>query len=256
MKRRPVRVVSRSVPRSRLARLRVRLDRPAGAVGALLFPPLCARCDVEAEEPPLCGVCRALLMPQPPSACRRCGFVAGRPGRCPRCRRRRFAFCALAAPFRYRGAARDLLLRAKFGGEPMALEPFVAPMARCAASRGFAAEGDLVAWVPLSFRRRLRRGFDQSEWLARRVARRLGLPCLRLLTRRHRRPVSRLPARARARAVAGTFGVRRGRRKRIEGRRVLLVDDVLTTGSTLDEAARALIGAGARDVRAVVAAVS
>ena len=108
---------------------------------------------------------------------------------------------------------------------------------------------DIVAPMPLHWFRRWRRGFNQSELLAGEVARRLGLPLAsgRALRRlRHSAPQSGLSSAARRRNVAGLFDV--ADRRSIEGRRVLLVDDVLTTGATAQAAARALKRAGAAQV--------
>jgi ComF family protein len=107
---------------------------------------------------------------------------------------------------------------------------------------------DVVVPMPLHWLRRWRRGFNQSGLLASEVGRRLGLPLqTRALRRkRHAAPQSGLSSAARRRNVAGLFAV--SDRRLIEGRRVLLVDDVLTTGATAQAAARALKSAGAAQV--------
>ena len=107
---------------------------------------------------------------------------------------------------------------------------------------------DLVVPMPLHWYRRWRRGFNQSELLGREVAGRLGLPMLaRALRRtRHAAPQSGLSSAARRRNVTGLFSV--SDRQKVSGRRVLLVDDVLTTGATAQAAARALKSAGAAQV--------
>ena len=107
---------------------------------------------------------------------------------------------------------------------------------------------DVVVPMPLHWFRRWQRGFNQSELLAGPVARRFGLPVSgNVLGRsRHASPQSGLSSAARRRNVAGLFEV--ADRRSIEGRRVLLVDDVLTTGATAQAAARALKRAGAAQV--------
>jgi ComF family protein len=111
-------------------------------------------------------------------------------------------------------------------------------------------EGDAVTWVPLSRKRRARRGFDQAELLARALARRLDVPARRLLVRRRdTREQARATAQERRRALRGAFsGV-----GLVPGR-VLLVDDVVTTGSTVAACASTLRRAGAH--RVVVAAAA
>lgn len=102
---------------------------------------------------------------------------------------------------------------------------------------------DVVTWAPTSSSRRARRGFDHGELIARTVAHQLGLPCRRLLER-HGRSVAQT-GRPRAERLHGpVFRARPG----LEGRRVLVVDDVVTTGATLRSAADALTAAGAAGV--------
>jgi ComF family protein len=104
---------------------------------------------------------------------------------------------------------------------------------------------DVVAPVPLHWRRRWQRGFNQSELLARAVARRYGLPVLDVLRRKRATPTQAGLSNARRRSnVAGAFTVRGA----VSGRRILLVDDVMTTGATAAACAAALKRAGARHV--------
>ena len=114
---------------------------------------------------------------------------------------------------------------------------------------------DLVVPVPLHPWRRLRRGYNQAELLARPLAAALGLP-LRIALVRHRfaPPQSRLPRQRRLANVQDVFRSPRRHRRHLRGRHVLLVDDVATTGATLDAAARALLAAGTRTVIALTLA--
>jgi ComF family protein len=109
-------------------------------------------------------------------------------------------------------------------------------------------EAACVTHVPIAPARWRERGFDQSELLARRTAEWLGLPFESLLERcKETSPQTGLPGHQRRRNLQGVFGLRSGR-EGIEGARVLLVDDVLTTGSTASACARALRKAGAEAV--------
>ena len=115
---------------------------------------------------------------------------------------------------------------------------------------------DLLAWVPISRRRRFRRGYDQCELLAKALSRELGIPHQRVLRKvRHTPPQSTLRTLEERRAnVLGAFRVCRG--ADLRGKRVLLVDDIRTTGATIQECARVLYTAGAKEVHgAAIAAV-
>jgi predicted amidophosphoribosyltransferase len=145
----------------------------------------------------------------------------------------------------YEGAGRELVARLKYRNARASV-PFLAR--GMAALSGGTDAVDMVTWAPTTPARLRARGFDQAEVLARAVARRLGLPCRRLLRRRPG------PAQTGRDAVARHAGPEFGGRGPVAGRRLLLVDDVVTTGATVSAAARALRDAGAVEVRVVAAA--
>jgi ComF family protein len=155
----------------------------------------------------------------------------------------------VTAAWSYEGVPRDLVLALKFRRRLAAAAPLARALATALEEDG--VPGDLVVPVPLSRRRLRSRGFNQSEEVARRVAKILGLEASSraLLRVRHSPPQSGRSRAARLRGVLGAFRARRGA---VEGRCVLLVDDVLTTGSTLLAASRALRRAGALAVTAAV----
>tara|TARA_R110000787_G_scaffold8444_5_gene28223 strand:+ start:3865 stop:4335 length:471 start_codon:yes stop_codon:yes gene_type:complete len=117
-------------------------------------------------------------------------------------------------------------------------------------------EADLIVPVPLHCARRVRRGSGQSGWLAQDISRLSGTPVMVDSIKRTRRTSTQggLSARARPRDVAGAFTITRRAATRISGRRVLLVDDVLTTGATVSARTRALKQAGAAIVDVLVLA--
>jgi ComF family protein len=162
---------------------------------------------------------------------------------------RRRAISRVVVGQAYEGAARDLVLALKFRARLGAADLLAEPLAEALA--GADVPGDLLVPVALSARRLRRRGFNQSLFIARAVARRLGVPVAAgaLARRLDAPPQSRSTRAARRRGPRGAFVARR---RHVAGRCVLLVDDVLTTGATARACALALRRAGATAV--VVAA--
>ena len=196
----------------------------------LLFPPKCALCGrlLDGEEGGICGGCRQQL----PFTTGADSLRAGAFGRC-------------AVAFRYEGAVKDGIHALKFGGRPAAARAF-APYLAAAAER-FVGEFDAVTYVPVSRERLRQRGYDQSRLLAEAAAALLQAPAERTLEKLRDNPAqSTLSARERQVNVAGVYAPAPG--AAIAGRRFLLIDDVLTTGSTLSACTDTLRQAGAASV--------
>jgi len=224
---------------------------------AAVFPARCPVCDNPVAHPtsgPLCTGCWASLPRHRGRLCR-CGLPLPESlERCGRCRRGIGAITLGASLGPYQGSLRVAIHELKYRGRRRVAARLVAELLRESAVTEALSGSVVLVEVPLHPRRRARRGFNQAELLAEALARAAGRPRARgaLVRRRETLPQTGLSARARRRNVANAFAVRQ--RARIAGRRVVLVDDVLTTGATLTACARALRAAGAREVRVVTVA--
>jgi ComF family protein len=207
----------------------------------LLFPAQCAVCRRGGSL--LCDACGAALPRAEGRRCGRCWRPSSR-GICADCLEEPPAFESVRAAFVMDGEARRLVHQLKYQG----LSALGAPMARLMDD---VAEADVVVPVPLHRGRQRSRGYNQAAELAKHIARGAGLAYDERAARRVRAtaPLARSQGRdERRRIVAGAFA---GTRERVEGRRIMLVDDVVTTGATLDACSRALLNVGATAVRCV-----
>lgn len=192
------------------------------------------------------------------SGCRRCAIPLdtdlGEASLCGACAARPPLWDEARAAVQYDDASRKTVLDLKRAGRREGLATYAGWMAL--AGRDLIARSDLIIPVPLHYRRLASRGFNQSGWLAGALARRTGLPYSPDLIRRTRPTPTQggLSARERRRNVRGAFEVRRGRQPDIERRRILLIDDVYTTGSTLTACTRALKKGKAAEVYVLVLA--
>ena len=221
----------------------------AGALLDTLFPRACPACGAPPQPPePFCPQCLAQIEPAPPETCPRCGRPGpGQP--CPACRSHPPAFQQARWLARHQGslaqAVRDFKYRRRWVSG-VELGRYLARHTPPAWLEGV----ELVVPVPLHRRRLMTRGFNQALVLARSLARRHGLElAARLLTRRrHTRPQVGLDPQERRQNVRGAFSVPPGGKPQLQNKRVLLMDDVFTTGATADQCAQTLMQAGARQV--------
>lgn len=213
--------------------MRSKLPSPA----ELLFPTKCVICKrLVTQDPPICPDCARKLKPTGGKARQNGDFFDG-----------------CYSPFFYREPLRESFHRYKFNGHQHYSKLYGKWMADCLRAHevtGF----DWITWAPLSWLRRWRRGYDQAELLAREIGKQLGLPVVPTLNKKYRRPLSRLSGEKSARAarVLGAYTLRPA--ITVKGKRLLLVDDIVTSGATLSECARVLKTQGAAEVACVTLA--
>ena len=224
------------------------LGRLARGLIEAAFPLACPACEARltpADEGPLplCAACSSALVDCGEVFCLDCARRGGSPRAC-----RRGDHRALRAGFAWNEPLRAVIHAFKFGGAE-GLAKTLVTAAWNAPAFADRPRPDLVVPVPLHRVRRRERGYDQAGSLAAAFATRAGAPAVDALVRtRATGQQAKLVASDRASNVAGAFAVRGDRCAVVRGRRVALVDDVVTTGSTMDAAARALVAAGARRV--------
>ena len=202
-----------------------------------------------------------------PPKCIFCGQILERSGLllCPDCQRslpwlegsgaeRKVEFVSLCvSPLRYKAPVDASIRRFKFSGRSWYAKTYGVLTAQCVQDH-LAGKYDLISWVPVSRKRKRKRGYDQAFLLARETAKHLGEPLVPTLEKvRHNKAQSSLEDDSSRRAnVLGAYRVLEP--ERVAGKRVLLVDDVVTTGQTLSECAHTLRTAGAREVLCVTLA--
>ena len=202
-----------------------RLIKP---VGDLLWPNRCVLCDRVLREGDICISCANSA-----------GMYLHNGWKIPHVK-------DWTALWQYRGAVQDSLKRFKFNRRRSYYRAYGRELAKKLKTVSFSY--DVITWVPVSFLRRWGRGYDQVELIALQLGKELGTePVKTLRKHRHNRRQSRIKGRdARVKNVRGVYKAVAG--ASIQGKRVLLIDDIVTTGATVSEAARILKKAGAAAV--------
>ena len=221
----------------------------------LVYPEVCQLCGAARATPSesyICGECRAKVRFIEPPFCERCG----RPFQgdihtafeCANCREMQWHFHSARSAVAAKDAVLEVIHRYKYN-RALWFEPFLADLLIRAATPVLAErKPDVIVPVPLYPTKEREREFNQAERMARRLAAALKLPMNKRLVRRvvPTRTQTQLSRPERLENVRNAFAMRRGRR--LNGERVLLVDDVFTTGATTSACAGALLAAGAAEV--------
>lgn len=212
------------------------------------LPASCLLCAADTDGALLCPACAADLPRLPSAHCPQCASETTLGERCGACLKNPPAFTRTIAVFRYEFPVDRLIQALKYSHQLALADWFGA----CLSHQIAADEHDLLLPLPLHPSRLQTRGFNQSLEIARVIHRRLGIPLdARSLARtRATPPQAALPHKERAKNVRGAFACASD----LSGKRILLVDDVMTTGSTLRECARIIAMHGAAQISVAVAA--
>jgi len=234
------------------------LTAASGALVSIIFPADCRICTeplADSRRVPICPKCLASFEPISLTSCVICGcplsgsqLKQGHPRLCPACQNKTYGFDCARSFAVYQGALVRAILLLKFEQiEPLG-RWFAERLAEIVESEPDKFAADVVVPVPLHRQRQRERGYNQAALISKPLSKRLRLPHKKvLLTRTKARPDKRiLSLEERWQSVRGAFATRPG--SQVDNLRVLLVDDVLTTGATLDACARALREAGAKTV--------
>lgn len=224
----------------------------------LVYPRRCANCGRDTaihNKLCLCGSCAGDIRRNPRPHCRTCGRPVDTAGAvCGECRKTKFYFTRAYSAYLYDGAFKEVIHLFKYksrislsGHLGMLMIEFIRE------EPGILKDIDIITVVPLDNRRLRDRGFNQSKALASRIAEEFAVPLADMLEKavrtRHQNELSRDE---RLRNLDGAFRIRRD--AAVRGLNILLIDDVMTTGSTLNECSKILIEAGAGSVRCLTLA--
>jgi competence protein ComFC len=230
---------------------------PAGRIAALaaplldlLYPPSCSGCGgpVPCSEVRLCSQCIDSLPWLGDSGCSRCGSELDKGSRCQLCRHLDSSLAYVRSAVWFAGCVPELVHELKYARR-QEMAPLMSELAlACGALRGLLRTTDLIVPVPLHWRRKVKRGFNQSDLLAAGLSELTGIAAggSGVVRSRATATQTRLNPEQRRNNVAGAFVCRE--KERIQDKSILIVDDVMTTGATLGEVARSLAVAGARRV--------
>lgn len=218
-----------------------------------VFPPRCGACGAAVEKQgTLCAECWSAISFIAPPLCACCGFPfeseLDEGALCGKCIKKAPPYDALRVAFRYEEGSRRQILGMKYYDRTVMVPTFGKWLAQ--AGKEFTGKADVIMPVPLHPRRLLRRKYNQAGLLAYALAQEVKLPVLPdgLVRKRYTVPQASLPRKERLRNLSGVFEVNPRCREHLQGLNVLLVDDVVTTGATIEACCKALRKAKAEKI--------
>jgi len=214
----------------------------------LCFPPVCLHCHEQIPDQTfwLCGNCQQRLQPVPEAHCPKCGCPSDTEA-CPNCAEMHYAFDRAVSLYLYEGAIKTVIHNLKYSGFSRIADWLANIAFQTIQADTDLQSVDMVCPVPLHRVRQRERGYNQSALIARAMAVKLQKPFQEHILVKNRNTASQtaMSRTARLSNVRGSF---RMGKSAVRGKRILLVDDVFTTGSTVNEASRTLRAAGAAQV--------
>lgn len=224
---------------------------------SLIFPACCISCNKPLwghRNPYLCATCLDKVTWLDNNCCKFCGYQSGKyiesPERCRECRGKDLKFTKAVAVVRYSGSIRKIIKAFKFHAESSLAMPMAALMHQRMLESEI-SEADLLIPVPLHDKRLRERGYNQSELLAREISRLCRIPYNKrcLLRTKNTAPQSMLRKKERRLNPLGAFMPGSAD---LTGKKILLIDDIMTTGSTVSECSRVCRAAGAAQINILV----
>lgn len=209
--------------------------------------------------PRKCALCRKLLSKEETDYCRECRIKAPRfpvlqKKEHPSGKSKLRFLDRVTAVWYYKENVREAILRLKFQKAAFLADPLGRSLA-AKVLETHSEDVDLLTWVPVSAKRKRQRGYEQAELLAKVVGKELGIPAVSLLQKRKDNPAqSGMSGEARKANVLGVYQIKAN--TDLSGKRILLIDDVFTTGATAEECAKVLLEGGAKAVSCAVVATS
>lgn len=228
----------------------------------LLYPRRCPFCDgiLGKKEVYLCRSCLPEMAFITGAVCCTCGkpLEKEQDEYCFDCRKKDHAFVLARAPFVYRGRVKESLMRFKYLGRAEYALFYGKAMTEFGRRLQIFEDRDLILPVPVHPGRRIERGYNQAELLAKQISIHTGIPMEGKLLQRNRKTAAQkaVSGAQRSRNLKGAFALDRKKRGTLKGRRILLVDDIYTTGSTADAISVLLLEAGAASVKVLCLSVS
>lgn len=226
----------------------------------LLYPPKCIFCKspVQDEMFEICPECIEQLPFKDGNLCPVCSvpvpYIYGEM-LCPRCRSGKRFFDKAVAPFLYKDEVRSALIAYKFHGKTFYAKTFAQFILKEIEKAPEGEQFDIITYVPLHPLRHISRGYNQSKMIAEYIAEKMGLPLTKTLVKiKNTRPLSLQKKKSRQEAVKGVYALKKSALENLKGKKILIIDDIITTGATLSECAHILKKGGAVKVFAAAAA--